>query len=125
MATKVAFSWPQIMDSYSPDFSITATFTGWAEIKDLNANEIEIKACFVQWDGMLAKEPVSVVRGCVGSAQNFFLGKCREAARKVYQQNQDMVEAQSNCSALAEWPRKNIYPASFEDMADTNGGGGR
>ena len=84
MTTKVAFSWQQTLDSYSPALSITVVFSGVASIKDINANEVDIISCSAKWDGALAPESVFVGRGVVGSAQNHFLGKCREAARNAY-----------------------------------------
>ena len=109
MATKVAFSWNQVLDSYSPAISITVVFSGVASIKDINANDVDIISCSAKWDGSLAPESVFVGRGIVGSAQNFFLGKCREAARNAYYKERMKEAAIQHNSGFVPNPNDRKY----------------
>lgn len=97
--TTIKFSWNQELESYHPDFSILARFTGWAAI---TGEDVEIKSCRVKWDGSLEGEDLSVLEGSIGSMQNYFIGKCREAARNAFYKTQNVAVPKSSESAAIQ-----------------------
>lgn len=123
---KVNFTIPQTLQTLHPNQEICIYFKGTAFVTDTE----EVRIISVS----LNDEPLPIPAGYTDQnlatgEMGAFLGKCREAARKECQkrlQEEVSEDLKSNHHHNADfWPPKNIYPADLEDMADTNGGGGR